>query len=137
MQITNSLDNRASDAKKQAWSATKNPVAFPGENFDAVDGDWDMQLFGKMNRMYQMREKNANSLKQRDVDDSKKFVEQFKAANGGRDLTLQDFTDLGEFYDKDEAYTEEMVAKTIKLVVGEAMLGVEQKIKDLVAKFKC
>lgn len=135
--ISASLEGYASDERKKAWSNSRPEPAWEGEHFTSVDGDWFLQLFGKMNRMHKMRSKGSQA-KERDVQDAQLFLQKYKESEGIEELTMERFVRLGKtLFEKDPGYTEEMIANTIKLVAGDDMPGVEQKIKDLVKDFKC
>ncbi|PVI04777.1 hypothetical protein DM02DRAFT_611157 [Periconia macrospinosa] len=147
--ISNSLEFRASQEKMQMWTdkAEKNngPVAFDGKNFKAIDGDWLIQVFGKMTRMYQMRAKLSNQdikanrkygqHKPRDEQDVKVFFKQWQASNSG-DLKLSDLLGIGKVWGRDQEYVENMVKSTMQLVSPNSA-GIEQKLKDLSAAGKC
>ncbi|KAF2118998.1 hypothetical protein BDV96DRAFT_596795 [Lophiotrema nucula] len=137
LSISNSLELFASDARLEAWSASDTPNPWSAGKFiEGVDGDWGLQLFGKLNRMFKMMEGNKQ-LKERDQADAKAFLQEFMKAKGVTEVTMEHFNELAGLFEKDQETTDNIVSKTIKLVAGEALVGVAQNIKDLVTAKGC
>ncbi|KAF2707531.1 hypothetical protein K504DRAFT_535182 [Pleomassaria siparia CBS 279.74] len=71
--ISNSMENKASAERLKEWSklsdSSDEPVAFQGKHFKGLDGDWLLEIFCKMIRMFNARRK----LSKQDEKQNKRF----------------------------------------------------------------
>ncbi|KAF1967327.1 hypothetical protein BU23DRAFT_573348 [Bimuria novae-zelandiae CBS 107.79] len=133
--ISASMDRKNAPNWAAAW------VNSPGEpyalkSFEAVDGHLDMQIYGKMTRLYEFA-RDQKKQKKRDKVDVKKFMAEWFDANRGVTIELGEFIKLGDLYGHSEVEVKRIVAHTIKIVTGRPMLGMSQDIKDLVKSYGC
>jgi hypothetical protein len=130
-------DKHAEDAAKMALSRESGMVAWEGNYFTAVHGDWRMQLLSKMNRISEWRSRSTE-FKERDQQDAKLFLQKARELVGlDQVLNMDHFVSWGELLGWDADKTGAAVRVSLKIVAGEDMPGVAQEIKDAVNKIKC
>lgn len=135
--INDQWDKHAGDGAKEALTRESRLVAWEGNYFTALHGDWRMQLISKMNRIAEWRSRSTE-FKEKDQQDAKLFLQKVRQLPAyARTLDMNDFVAWGSMLGWDREQTEALTKVSMKIVTGDNMPGIAQAIKDAVNRMKC
>jgi hypothetical protein len=135
--IHDQWDKHATKNARAELTRESRLVAWEGNYFTAIHGDWRMQLLSKMNRIAEWRSRSTE-FKTKDQQDAKVFLQKVRGLQGNNaDLTMAQFVAWGSMLGTDREQTEALVKVSMKIVAGDDMPGIEQAIKDGVNRMKC